>query len=158
MIASALRAEIERSASAVRARNPLVSAAMVGATRPAVATLPSLSPLLDRLDGGPADDAAGLAVRAFFQYVAAENGVAWIRMLQERCGIPRDAFAFLGRGQDECRDRVEEALDAIDVLVDDPTQLPVLREQLREVIGHFDRLCEEIAHGAGLGDVHVSAA
>jgi septum formation topological specificity factor MinE len=159
MIASALRAEIERSANRMRSHNPLFSGAAEATLRARSATpSASLDPLLAALDGRSADRPVHLACRAFFQYLAAENGLPWIRMVEERCGIPRETLDFLGTARQECRDRVEEALDAIDREVDDPTLLPALRDELREVISRFDRLCEEATHAARLGDVHVSAA
>jgi len=157
MIASALRAEIERSTRTIRSSNPLFSSAWDG-TLPGRGLAPrALAPLLDLLDRGARDQTvAHLAHRAFFLYLAAENGLPWMQMVERRCGIPREALAFLDRAQDECRNGVEEALDALDTLVGDPTQLPVLRSELHELIGHFDRLCEEVARART--DVHVSAA
>ena len=158
MIASALRAEIERSATTMRSSNPLFSCAADGAlrARPPVPAR-SLAPLLHVLERGARDrTAAHLAHRAFFFYLAAENGLPWIHMVEQRCGIPRETLAFLGSARDECKDRVEEALDALDALVGDPMQLPVLRDELRGMIEHFDRLCEEVAHVGR--DAQVSAA
>jgi len=37
----------------------------------------------------------------------------------------------------------EEAFDAIDDLVEDPTELPVLRSALRNFCEHFQHLCQE---------------
>lgn len=155
MIASALRAEIVRSAVALRARHPLPAGPDARGRASSSASLPRL---LDRLETGSRDEAVGLACRAFFQHVAAENGLGWLRSMQERCGIPTEALAFLGSGREECRNRAEEALDAIDALVEDPTQLPVLRAHLRDAIAHFDRLCEEVKHVGSVGNAHVSAA
>ena len=158
MIASALRAEIERSATTMRSRNPLFSGSLEGSLR-GRATVPpgALAPLLELLARGERDRSpAHLAHRAFFLYVAADNGLPWIRMVEQRCGFPGEALAFLGSGREECRNRIEETLDALDVLVCDPAQLPALRDELREVIEHFDRLCEEVAHVRR--DAHVSAA
>jgi hypothetical protein len=158
MIASALRAEIERCTRTIRSSNPLFSSALDGTIPSRAPSAPrALAPLLDLLDREARDrTAAHLAHRAFFLYLAAENGLPWMRMVEQRCGIPRETLAFLGRAQDECRNGVEEALDSLDVLVSDPAQLPVLRSQLRELIGHFDRLCEEVARARV--DIHVSAA
>ena len=158
MIASALRAEIERSTRAMRSSNPLFSSALDGTLPSRAPTAPrALTPLLDLLDRGVREQTvAHLAHRAFFLYLAAENGLPWMHMVEQRCGIPREALAFLGNAQDECRDGVEDALDSLDAVVGDPTQLPLLRNQLRELIGHFDRLCEEVARDRV--DAHVSAA
>jgi hypothetical protein len=158
MIASALRAEIERTTNTMRSSNPLFSSALDGTLPTRAPTAPrALAPLLDLLDRGARDrTVAHLAHRAFFLYLAAENGLPWMRMVEQCCGIPHETLAFLGEVQGECRDGVEEALDSLDALVGDPAQLPILRGQLSEVIGHFDRLCEEVARGRI--DVHVSAA
>jgi len=159
MIASALRAEIERSTKSMRARNPLFPGMPDGGKRGRTFSTPtSLQPMLDALDRAVADSPSRVALRAFFQYLAVENGVPWIRMMQERCGFPPEAFAFIGDGQDECRSRVEEDLDVIDAIVDDPQQLPVLRNELRAMISRFDRLCEEVSRVEHRGEVHVSAA
>jgi hypothetical protein len=56
-------------------------------------------------------------------------------------------------------DRVEEALDAIDDLVQDPADLPVLRESLRRFTLHFEQLCHEVTRAPRrLSEHHVSAA
>jgi len=160
MIARALRAEIERSAHTMRARNPLFSGAAKGTQRARTSgPSPALGSLLALLDRGARDGTpAHLAHKAFFQYLAAENGLSWIQMVEERCGIPEEALGFLGSAREECRDGVEEVLDAIDDLVDDPARLPGLRDELREVIEHFDQLCVEVAHVDRRAGLHVSAA
>jgi hypothetical protein len=53
----------------------------------------------------------------------------------------------------------EDAFDAIDDLVDDPTELPVLRSEVAAFCEHFQRLCQEATRAPRrLVDVSASAA
>jgi hypothetical protein len=124
------------------------------------AALPALTGQLDDRSGlaAPSSTAAHLARCAFFQHLAAQKGLTYIRTIEERCGLPHEALGFVGHGPAECRDRMEAALDAIDALVDDPTQLPVLRNDLCVMIAQVQRLCAEEPRIEKSRDVHISAA
>ena len=101
----------------------------------------------------------------FAEYLIVLLGPEWLRMLEERCGIPRSSMTVIGNHIELDREHVEEALDQIDDLVGDPGKLPRMREVLLEVLAHFDRFCaevtEETAQGAWTSPDsvrHVSAA
>ncbi len=82
------------------------------------------------------DPAARLAYRAFAEHVAVQLGVL---------------------GADGSR--VEQALDALDDLVEDPARLPALRQALRAFIQRFELQCDETVHvPRRRADVRVSAA
>ncbi len=84
----------------------------------------------------PEDPAGRLACHAFAEHVAVELGAP---------------------GAD--RSRVEQALDAIDELVEDPAQLPGLRQALRAFMLRFERQCEETVRlPRRQTDVRISAA
>jgi hypothetical protein len=56
-------------------------------------------------------------------------------------------------------DGFEAMLDAIDDLVQDPAELPVLRESLRRFTQHLEQLCQEATRAPRRqSDRHVSAA
>ena len=160
MIASALRAEIQRSGASLRQRYPLFAAPTAETSR---SRLPGASgaalALLKVLERAPREHAVEhLVHRALFLHLAAENGPAFIGTLERRCGLPRDTLAYVSHARPECRDRMEEALDAIDVRVEDPMQLPALRDGLRGLTEQLERLCEEATRAGRTDDIHISAA
>lgn len=57
------------------------------------------------------------------------------------------------------RDFVEAALDELDERVEDPRELPSLRDALRVFVAHFDRACEEVTRAPRRNhDLAVTAA
>ena len=146
----------ERSARALRSTNPLCLSGTERHLGVGTRVPESLDGLLLALER--AGEAGRLSHQAFFQYVAADIGLPWMRMVERRCGIPRGVFSFLGEGRETCRNRLEEALDAIDAMVEDPTALPALRDHLRDVVRRFDRVCEEASRVGAVGELRVSAA
>jgi hypothetical protein len=148
MIASALRADVVRLARTRTDRTfdgePLARCAAVlqGLTRGAHATATeepssSIRTLMALCERGLRDrSAAGLVYRAFSEHLAAE------------LDLP---------GAD--RDLVEAAFDELDERVEDPRELPSLREALRVFVAHFDRLCEEATRAPRRShDLAVTAA
>jgi hypothetical protein len=87
--------------------------------------------------------------------------------LVERCA-PESATHLAYRAMCECliahlglqsADAFEEALDALDDLVQDPAQLSPLRQQLRTFLGYFEQLCQEATRAPRRQpDLNVSAA
>ncbi len=47
-------------------------------------------------------------------------------------------------GLDDCREEVEQALEAVDDLVVDPQDLPPLRQQFLRFIECFEQFCQEV--------------
>lgn len=157
MIARALRAEIERSASLLRLRHPFFFGALPEATRSR--RWGSTDGLVGLLGSSSQQDhASRLALRAFFFHLAAENGRSFVDVLESRCGLPAETLAFVASDRDVCMDGREEALDALDVVVEDPARLSGLREGLCAVIEQFDKLCEGAVRLGRSDDIHVSAA
>jgi hypothetical protein len=101
----------------------------------------------------------------FAEYLIVLLGPEWLRMLEERCGIPRSSMTVIGNHIELDREHVEEALDQIDALVSDPHKLPSMRAVLLETFAYFDRFCadvtDEVAHKVWASpdaERHVSAA
>jgi pyrroloquinoline quinone (PQQ) biosynthesis protein C len=104
-----------------------------------------------------------LAYILFVEQLTVMGGPEWLRLLEERCGIPRSSMTVVGKHAELDREHVEEALDCIDALVGDPRRLPRMREVIETSIALFDRFCiqvTEVKHdGARPGSpLHSSAA
>lgn len=109
------------------------------------------------------DPALYLSYVLFAEYLIVLLGPEWLRMLDERCGIPRSSMTVIGNHIELDREHVEEALDQIDALVGDPRKLPRMRAVLLDVLAYFDRFCAEVTeerHQTWTPDVErqVSAA
>jgi hypothetical protein len=132
MIGSALRFEIRRCCAAISdylpetdlarcalAAHRLMHGSRDGSTEGALPSARALTALVERsVEAAPADF---LAYQALCEYLVAQLGL--------------EGGSF---------DRAEEALDAIDDLVEDPAQLPTLRESLRHFVKHFEQFCQEV--------------
>jgi len=132
MIGSALRSEIRRCCAAISDGLPetdvagcalavhrLVHGKRGGSTEEALPSARALTALIERsVEAAPADF---LAYQAICESLVAQLGL--------------EGGSF---------DRVEEALDALDDLVEDPSQLPTLRESLRHFVDHFEQFCQEV--------------
>jgi hypothetical protein len=85
-----------------------------------------------------------LAYILFAEHLMVVGGAEWLQLLEERCGIPRQAMTVVGNHVELDREHVEEALDSIDDLVGDPRKLPRMRRVIEETIAHFERFCAEV--------------
>ncbi len=90
------------------------------------------------------DPALYLSYILFAEYLIVLLGPEWLRMLEERCGIPRSSMTVIGNHIELDREHVEEALDQIDDLVGHPRKLQRMREILLETLVLFDRFCAEV--------------
>lgn len=147
MIASALRAEIQQSCAAAwggvpdtdlarcaLAAHRLTHGRPVGAAEEVLPSTRALTVLVERsVKDAPA---AFLAYQALCEFLVTQLGL-----------------------EGGSLDRVEQALDAIDDLVQDPAELPLLRQSLRGFIHHFEQLCQESTRAPRRqSERHVSAA
>lgn len=105
-----------------------------------------------------------LAYILFAEYLTVILGPEWLRLLEERCGIPRSSMTVIANHVELDQEHVEEALDCIDQLVGQPDKLPRMRRVLLETITCFERFCVEVTekrtHDPRLPEasLHVSAA
>lgn len=89
------------------------------------------------------DPSLYLAYCLFAEYLVVLLGPEWLRLLDERCGIPATSLSVVANHAELDRDHVQEALDDFDELVGDPSKLPRLRQVLSEAFAHFDAFCED---------------
>jgi pyrroloquinoline quinone (PQQ) biosynthesis protein C len=82
------------------------------------------------------------------EQIISEIGPEWLRLLEERCGIPRQCVSVVDHHAELDREHTDEALELIDELVGDPRKLPRMREVVVESIALFQRFCEELTAGA----------
>jgi hypothetical protein len=90
------------------------------------------------------DPALYLAYILLSEHLTVILGPEWLRLLEERCGIPRTSMTVVGNHAELDQEHVEHALDEIDDLVADPRKLSRLRDALRESCAYFDRFCAEV--------------
>lgn len=90
-----------------------------------------------------------LAYILFTEYFTVVVGPEWLRLLEDRCGIPRTSMTAIDKHIELDQDHVEEALESIDDLVGDPKLLPRLRTVLRDTMDNFCAFCTELAETHG---------
>jgi len=86
-----------------------------------------------------------LAYILFAEHFTVVMGPEWIKLLDERCGIPSSSLSVVANHAELDKEHVEEALGCIDDLVGDPRKLPRLRETLLTSMELFGRFCSDIA-------------
>jgi hypothetical protein len=97
-----------------------------------------------------------LAYISFAEYLIVLMGPEWLKVLDERCGIPASSMTVIGNHAELDAEHSEEAFDAIDELVVDPRKLNAMRATLQQTIRLFDRFSSEVV---ALGDqAHYAAS
>ena len=146
MIAAALRTEIDLFCTRVLERSELETLAccalatqrMTQGVRPVTGddSLPSMRVLADLVDrAARSQPGAFLAYRALAEHLATQVGHA------------------------EAADAAREmAFDTIDDLVEDPAELPVLRNALTTFCEHFEHLCQEATRAPRRRDALTASA
>ncbi len=112
-----------------------------------------LSFLAETIDEDPS---LYLAYILFAEYLTVIVGPAWLRLLHDNCGIPSSSMTVISNHVELDQEHVEEALDCIDALVDDPRKLPRMRQVLLESIHYFDLFCAEVTVEKGTHDAGSS--
>jgi hypothetical protein len=82
----------------------------------------------------------------FAEYFTVLAGPAWIKALDERCGIPASSLTAIGHHVELDRRHVTDGLAQIDELIA-PRELPGLTETLLSSMDYFERFCDEISVG-----------
>ena len=90
-----------------------------------------------------------LAYILFGEYFTVVIGPEWLRLLEEKCGIPRTSMTVIDKHIEIDPGHVDEALDCIDDLVAEPSMLPRMREVLRDSMDYFYAFCTELAETHG---------
>jgi pyrroloquinoline quinone (PQQ) biosynthesis protein C len=86
-----------------------------------------------------------LAYILFVEYLTVLMGPEWLRMLEERCGIPASAMTVVGNHVALDKEHVAKGLQEIDLLVEDGQQVDGLRRALRTSMEYFEGFCDEIS-------------
>lgn len=84
-----------------------------------------------------------LAYIAFAEYITVMKGPSWLKLLEERCGIPQSSMTAVGNHVELDREHAEEGFTVMDDLVGDPKMLAGMREALAQSMAHFDAYCDE---------------
>lgn len=86
------------------------------------------------------------------EYLVVLMGPEWLRLIEERCGIPATMFTVIARHAELDREHAEAGLEAIDALVSDPRLLSPMRDALEQSIAHFQRFSlDVVTRGAPSG-------
>jgi hypothetical protein len=80
----------------------------------------------------------------FAEYFTVLAGPAWLKALDERCGIPPSSLTAIGHHIELDRDHVSEGLSQIDALIA-PRELPGLTETLVLSMSYFERFFDELS-------------
>jgi hypothetical protein len=106
----------------------------------------SISALLEYLRGVIAEEPTHyLAYILFSEYVTVLVGPEWLRLVEDRCGIPMSAMTVVGNHVELDKGHVAEGLHEIDRLVGDDEPVEPMRGALRASMGYFDGFCSEIS-------------
>lgn len=108
--------------------------------------LPAMRSLLNFIESTIDEDPTlYLAYILFAEYITVLAGPAFLRILDERCGIPPTAMTVVAKHAELDVHHVQEALDKIDDLVAAPEKLPMLRRVLAQSIQSFEAFCADVA-------------
>jgi hypothetical protein len=86
-----------------------------------------------------------LAYILFVEYVTVLIGPEWLRLLDERCGIPVSLMSVIDKHVELDKEHTAEGLKEIDRLVDNPQSVEPLRRALRCSMEYFDGFCSEVS-------------
>jgi len=140
---------VEELGHEVWADDDIVRLSKASAIAPTADILPAIRDLVRFLEETIEEDPAlYLAYALFAEYLTVILGPAWLRLLEERCGIPRSSMTVIGNHIELDREHAEEAFDLIDLLVADPRKLARMREVLQASLANFDRFCGEVTERA----------
>lgn len=87
---------------------------------------------------------AYLAYVLFVEYVTVLVGPAWVRALEERCGISSDMLSVVVQHAELDKEHVEEGLREIDALIGDDEELESLGQTLQATMRRFDDFYREV--------------
>lgn len=110
-----------------------------------------IAAIIETIDENPS---LFLAYALFGEYFTVAVGPEWLRLLEERCGIPRSSMTVIDKHIEIDQGHVEEALECIDDLVGEPRLLPRMREVLRSSMDNFYAFCTELAETYGRVSEH----
>jgi hypothetical protein len=85
-----------------------------------------------------------LAYTLLAEYSTVLAGPAWLKALEEKCGIPPSSLTAVGRHIELDQDHVSECFSQIDELIT-PLELPALTETLLRSMRYFERFFDEIS-------------
>jgi hypothetical protein len=124
-----------------------------GGEEPTGGPTPSLLGLLHHIEETiDRDPALYLAYILFAEYHVVLMGPRWLRLLEERCGIPASMLSVIGNHAELDQEHTAEGFEAIDALVPDPRMLAPMRETLRRSMELFQKFCAEAVEAGARGE------
>lgn len=129
----------------------------------AMRVTPAIQALSEHVPAQIAEDPAFfLSYIAFVEYITVLLGPELLADIEANCGVTRAQMTIVDNHIDLDKAHVEENFAVIDDLVGDPRKLAPMRTALADVLGYFDRFCEEVTVVEAGSDEHqianVSAA
>ncbi|HJL17304.1 MAG TPA: hypothetical protein RMH99_16675 [Sandaracinaceae bacterium LLY-WYZ-13_1] len=108
-----------------------------------------VSPALDRLlrfiertiDHQPARYLSYILVA---EYLIARRGPEWLRLVEERCGIPASMMTVIGKHAELDAEHSDEGLEVIEALVPDPAMREPMCETFDASLAIFEDFCADV--------------
>src|SRR5262249_23738884 len=112
---------------------------------PTVTPATSITELLGYLRDLITDEPANyLAYILFVEYLTVLVGPEWLKLVEERCGIPMSAMTVVGNHIDLDKTHVVDGLREMDQLVGHASSVEPLRDALHASMKYFDGFCSEM--------------
>jgi hypothetical protein len=128
------------------ARNDMANLNQLFGTEPREELSPSIRGMLSYLrEATDKDPVQYLSYLLFTEYLTVLIGPEWVRLLEERCGVPQSTMTVVSNHVELDKDHVEECLREIDELVTDERFHGGLKRTLGESMRFFDEFCGEIS-------------
>lgn len=90
------------------------------------------------------DPVLHLPYMLFAEYFVTLLGPEWLRLLEERCGIPRSSMTVVNNHAELDREHAAEAFERVDELAGDPRYLDEMQGVIARTISLFGRICSEV--------------
>ncbi len=78
------------------------------------------------------------------EYMTVLVGGDWIEMVEQRCGIPREALSVIGNHVELDREHAVDGLSEVDALTPEAKYLEPMRQLLADAFHYLDRMCAEV--------------
>jgi pyrroloquinoline quinone (PQQ) biosynthesis protein C len=114
--------------------------------RPTLQPSTSIANLLEYLRAMITEEPTNyLAYILFVEYVTVLVGPEWLRLVEDRCGIPMSAMTVVGNHIELDKDHVADGLREIDQLIGEGDSAEPLRSALYTSMEYFEGFCSEMS-------------